>query len=100
MPSRFPCSIMVRLGRLDHDSGIMLKRSVIVLELLEATLHPLHQPAGVGANVYLKCFPITLAESFKALGRLGTERPEFIGLQCLLRCQNQMMPLHGQSDGL
>jgi hypothetical protein len=60
MPSHFPCSIMVRLGRLDHDSGIMLKRSVIVLELLEATLHPLHQPAGVGANVYLKYFPVIL----------------------------------------
>jgi hypothetical protein len=91
---------MVRLCRLDHDSRIMLKRSVIVLELLEATLHPLHQPAGVGANAHLKCFSIALTESFKTLEGLGAERPEFIGLQCLLRGQNQVMPLHGQSDGL
>jgi hypothetical protein len=54
----------------------MLKRSVIVLELLEATLHPLHQPAGVGANAHLKCFSIALTESFKTLEGLGAERPE------------------------
>jgi hypothetical protein len=100
MPDRFPCSIVVRLCRLDQDGGIVLKRLVIVLELLEVSVHPLHQPAGVGADVHLKAFLITLAEALEALERLGAERPEFIGLQGLLRGQNQVVSLHGQSDGL